>query len=952
MSSVDLTLEHSSTASKKISTFGPFTLLPSERLLKHGQESVAIGSRALDLLIVLVERAGEVVSKRELLTRVWPGVVVTDGSLRFHITGLRKALGDAKQGVRYIENVSGRGYSFVAPLTTHGQLPSALDLRPNQTVERLPTTVPPALGRIVGREEVVHTLASLLRSRRFVSIVGAGGVGKTTVALSVAHVLAADFQQQAYFVDLASVADPSFVVHTVVAALAAQIQDPDMEAGLMNWLRERKTLIVLDNCEHVIDASAALAQRMYVAAPSAYILTTSREALRSEDEQVHLLLPLRLPPLGEVTAQQALACPAVQLFMERAFASGYRGDLTDQDAPLVVEICRRLDGIALAIELAASHVGAHGLAGTVKLLNSRFGMLWRGRRCSLPRHQTLQAMLDWSYKLLTESERCVLDRLSVFLGPFTLDAACAVVSDPGLVSMEVEVALANLIDTSLVSVSVNCGIIQYHLADTTRSYASGKLLQSGEANAVARRHAEYYSDSPTMHPSLENMSAMRPHLGNIRAALDWSFGLSGDIGIGIRLAKRAVPFFLTLSMLIECQRWSRTALAALPSDVGHTACELMLCEALASSMIFTLGQGGDAEAVLDRGLAIAERLDEPSRQLSLLVGLHTYRTRLGQFARALSAAQRGMIVAKQIDDPAALAIAEWMRGCAFHHMGDQAAAQVHCEAGFIQATLSERPSFNAFGHDQRTRAMLTLARVLWLRGCPDRSERVARDAIMLAEQSDNPVNLCISLMTSAPTVWRGDLDTATKRADRLIGLATANQLGPYLCCGLEIQGEIAIARGDGPLALRLLDRCLELSRIERYHRDTAACYRAIAQAHMLCGDVEAAIRSVDTAFRWVANTGHVRELPDIFRVNAATLLAVPSARYAEAEAALTQSLKEAARQGALALELKAAIELARLLKLQGRPDDARYLLDPIYQRFDEGFATADLVAARALLEEH
>jgi DNA-binding winged helix-turn-helix (wHTH) protein len=365
--------------SQDVLSFGAFDLFAPERLLKKADEPIPLGGRALDILIALAERAGEVVTHKELIERVWPDVNVEEANLRVHISAIRKALGDGRDGARYISSVAGRGYCFVAPIKH--SLTEQCALPPGITDTEGLKKLPPRLSRMVGREDTVRTLSAELMLRRFVSIVGPGGIGKTTVAVSVAHKLLTGFEGAVFFVDLSLLANPKLVPEAVASTLGFTGQGHDPIGSLLAFVSEKKVLLILDNCEHVIDTAAALAECVVSQAPQAHVLATSREALRVRGEYVHLLHSLEGPPDDDgLTATEALAYPAAELFMERATASGYTSDLTDLDARIVARICRKLDGIALAIELVASHVGSLGIRGTAELLDSRFGLLWQGRR--------------------------------------------------------------------------------------------------------------------------------------------------------------------------------------------------------------------------------------------------------------------------------------------------------------------------------------------------------------------------------------------------------------------------------------------------------------------------------------------------------------------------------------------------------------------------------------------
>jgi len=473
-------------------SFGPFRLFPAKRLLLQGNTPVRLGSRAFDILIALVEHAGEVVSKDQLMARVWPNTFVEEGNLKFQVSGLRRTLGDGHGGNRYLVTTPGRGYSFVAPLRLAAELtPAPLQVAISSRSHNLPAL----LTRLIGRADDVGKLAAQLPQQRLITIVGPGGIGKTTVALDVAEGLLAAYKDGVWLIDLAPLADPRLVPSALAAVLGLAVRSENPLPSLTASLRDKNMLLVLDNCEHVIEAAAAFAVGILRGASGVHILATSREPLRAEGERVYRLPPLPTPPASaRLTAAEALGFPAVQLFVERVGASLDEFELSDADVPIVADICQKLDGIPLAIEFAAARVEAFGIRGVAAHLDDRLGFLTNGRRTSLPRHRTLSATLDWSYDLLTEIEQRVLCRLAIFVGGFTLQAAAAVAADATHPEIEIIGQVAELVAKSLVAADVGDAEPRLRLLEITRAYAVNKLAESSEGEALARRHAEYYRD--------------------------------------------------------------------------------------------------------------------------------------------------------------------------------------------------------------------------------------------------------------------------------------------------------------------------------------------------------------------------------------------------------------------------------------------------------------------------
>src|ERR1700682_4660883 len=467
--------------------FGPFELSSRERVLRRDGVVLPLGSRALDILIYLAGRPGEVITKQELIDHVWPDVTVEEGSIRVHVAAIRKALGDGQFGTRYIANIKGRGYSFVGNVASRAAGTESGNARFRRQ-GRL--SLRPIM--MIGRELVVSEVSDKLRDERFVTLLGPGGIGKTTIALAVGRAVAEEFGGKVHFVDLESLTDPRHVAGAVATSLGLALKSKDPGLELVDLVRSRKLLIILDSCEHVIEAVASLAEQLNRQTEEIHVLTTSRELLKVEGEHCYRVLPLDYPPDGsEQTANAVLRYPAAQLFVQRVAARAGSSVLTNEEAPFVAEMCRKLDGLPLAIELVAGQVAALGIKNTVARLVSRLELLRLRHRTAVPRHRTLKATLDWSYNLLSDGERIVLRRIAPFVGHFTLEGARYVAGELDAGAGEIFDAIAGLVEKSLMATRTDEAQAQYRLLDTTRAYALEKLEEHAEVDIVLRRHAEY-----------------------------------------------------------------------------------------------------------------------------------------------------------------------------------------------------------------------------------------------------------------------------------------------------------------------------------------------------------------------------------------------------------------------------------------------------------------------------
>lgn len=939
----------------EIISFGPFNLFVNERLLTRDGFTLQLSARAFDILFVLVSRPNQAIGKKELMDQVWPDVTVSEGSLRFHVAALRKALGDGKNGARYITTLAGRGYSFVAQVLRSG----------GQAKEQLPATanfpnanLPSRLLRMVGRSDTILIVTSQLLIARFVSIVSAGGVGKTTVAVAVGHELLEEFTGAVVFVDLGALSDPNLVVTSLAAMLGLTIQSQDAMPSLIAYLRDKRILLILDTCEHLIEAVAALAAQIFRDAPQIYILATSREALRVEGEHVYKLDPLACPPDDlTLTAGNALKFAAVQLFAERAAASGDRLDLTDADATIVAAICRKLDGVALAIELAAGRVGTYGLEQTATLLENRLNLLWQGQRGAPHRQKTLQATLDWSYGLLSETERLVLRHLAIFVAYFTIDGALAVVTSPFIDQEVVFGAIDSLVAKSMVATRSIGAMIRYRLLDTTRAYALEINLEDAERTALAERHATYYwrwlEQVGADWTTLSNAEERAPYLAglhNVRSALEWSFGDKGNAKLGVGLASAAAHVFLAMSLPTECHRWSERAIQRLDHASQGGQSEMLLQTALGMSVMFTRGMGDAARTAFNRGLAIADERGDAFNQLQVLGPLYMFHFRTGDYQTALKLAERTISIAKTIEDPAGAALAHSLLGITHHKMGELANARFQLEAALQRGKGSLGISAIHLGFDQYKWANAALARILWMQGHPVQASARARENVEAAASVGHPVTLSIVLNWAISVFfWNGDLESAEAYADWFISLAESHSLGPYLALGRGHKGELAIRRGDPKAGVEIVRGCLNDLHLARYELSTTAFTNVLVQGLAALGEFTEGISLIDYAIRQVEENKDFTYLPDLLRVKGRLLRSMPRARIDEAEMCFVRSLELSRHQGALAWELRAAIDLAALRAAQGQADNARAILLPIFEQFTEGFDTEDLKTAAHLL---
>jgi predicted ATPase/DNA-binding winged helix-turn-helix (wHTH) protein len=553
--------------------FGPFRLEVARReLLAHGVP-VALGQRAFDVLLTLVSRHGQLVTKDELMAEVWPGIVVEENNLQVHVSALRKMLGAAGDGERYLLTVAGRGYRFVAPVERPGapaiETAAAAKQAAGAPTAPAASNLPQQPMALIGREADLADLKARLSTHRLVTLTGSGGVGKTRLAIEAGSGLLDSYPDGVWLAELAPLGDAQLVTAIIADVLGVSLGGSTAAVdALVAALKSKHLLLIVDNCEHVIAEVARVAQTLILSCPRLSILASSRERLAIPGECV-----VRVPSLPAPEASTALTgasagdYAAVRLFVERAGALGLGFALTDSNATTVGSVCRRLDGIPLAIELAVPRLKVLSVQQLDRGLDERFRLLTGGSRTALPRQQTLHALIDWSYGLLDPAEKSLLEQLSVFVGSATLDSISGVIAGAGARPEQTGDLLLSLVEKSLVLADPSGTETRYRLLESTRHYACDKLAQA-VAHDMRRRHAEHYAArfaeataAWETTPTQQWIGRYEADIDNLRGALEWAFAPGGDVAVGLDLVGQSHVTWAELGLMLEHRRWVHSALA-------------------------------------------------------------------------------------------------------------------------------------------------------------------------------------------------------------------------------------------------------------------------------------------------------------------------------------------------------------------------------------------------------
>jgi predicted ATPase/DNA-binding winged helix-turn-helix (wHTH) protein len=913
---------------------------PATRTLVLGSRELKLGSRAGAILHAFLSRPGEILTNAELFAAAWPSTHVEEGNLRVTINALRRALQDASANLRLIDNVVGQGYRFTANVE---RLDSWSELGPKASNDGAPisSSLPLPLSRIVGRAGDIGDILGLLTRQRLVSVVGPGGTGKTTVALAVAHRFQEGMDAPACFVDLATISEAAMVPHVVAATLNVSLESDRPIGSLVDFLCRKDLLIVLDNCEHVIATAAELAEAILGGAPNVKLLATSHEPLSAQGEWLFKLQPLGFPSdVEELTMETVLEYPAIELFVERAMSCNQNWLMGERDLPAIAEICRRLDGIPLAIEIAAARTETLGVSELAERLEDRLKVLAVVRRTSVQRHQTIRKMLDWSYELLADAERVLLRRLSIFAGNFSLEAAVMVAGDEYLNPFAVREGVASLVRKSLLHPSSRAGTIAYRLLESTRLYALEKLGEVDESLRVKRLHLDYVTDvlrraehewQNTRRASW--LEAYEPIIGDARQALAWAFSENGETAPGVVLSALLVPLGLQMGLVDEF----RTHVERAIQNARELAPPELLAEMRLNLVYGILNQNqvrpvSFNEAGLVRAAHLANKIGDDRFRIEPHMVSAAFNLGMGNYAVALEHIEQAMELAERVDDDIAKLGVRRVLAQISHFSGQ------HTRAAELAKLVLQHPVVNipvAYGSvqvDRRVSMRIVLARTLWLEGKGDRALAVIDDAIELSKE-DGPMALCQVLALAACPIllWRGENEHALERTMTLLDAASRYTLGHWHSWGKMFHAIIQNrTTGDASSVAGLVA--------------PQGSLQQETMATLLCPIQQAAYGASERIIErsWCT--------PELLRVDAELILESNPNDTLAAEKLLQKSLEIARQQQAVAWELRSATVLARVWMSGGRDNEAKALLSSVRERIAEGQGTSDVSVADKVLQ--
>lgn len=921
--------------------FGPFRLSLSERALWAGNDRLDIGSRAFDILALLASQPGEVISHKQFQESVWPDTVVEDGNLRVHIARIRKALGSVSADKDFIQSVAGLGYQFVGHVAFDDGVPVGSAFG---TVE--PATSNDDFDRALGRRGDINAVLSLVKTHALVTVTGPGGVGKTTVCAATLRAYGESNPDSTAFVDLSSVEQGHHVETAVASALNLNaIRTTPLDA-VIDALKKHELLLALDCCEQVIEGVMTFVVAVIDACPGVRILTTSRQPLRLPGEQVFELAPLPVPEDAEASMPaSARTFASVRLFIERATSADSRFDYSDADLPIIAGICRKMDGLPLAIELAASRVTAFSLKALADELDDRLSLLVNGRRTAAPRHQALRTTIDWSYRLLSEREQQMMCRLSIYRGAFTMSKVLAVnqmdAEDSALTAM-----IQALCEKSLLLPVEDPLQPSFRMLDSIRAFCLEKLVESAEYASIADMHLAYFTDVYTrpfpldstaqyLHPQAYNRRA----LDDVRGALRWALTRPGTKELDLFWA--SAPIFFMLGLVTEHRTWLDQAVRSqtvTTRDNADTRYRLLMALGLADFLTQNIHES-EGPLASDQAYQITLQFPDTLREVTALAGVTVAGVIAGDYKRASRAVrefrQRVDKLPRQRPHYHNLtAIVAAQTGELAKALRNTGLAASTYRKLFAEDLPLEPSEYDTYHHNTLVQALES--RILWQMGRFDDATVAARESVSFAVSLGKPLTLCFAIATGACPVacWSGDLAELKRLVGLLEQVATDMSLVLYkdqirygYALALRAGGFDDHADIPSEQMERLAPPTQELlGTISRHHLTPLAIKRALS------GEAGAAA-------------------PEILRNLGENAAADGVTDITYAQELFRRSINLSQKNHSQAWELRATTSLARSLASSGGRTEACELLHAVVERQVQGLSFPDVVAARAVLDD-
>ena len=913
--------------------FGPFELIPDRNILISDGVPVPLGSRATKILSILVRQAGQVVTGQDLLEEVWPDTPVVESNLRVHLANIRKHLVAATGETNAILTIPGQGYQFNLRVEAHR----------TTSHQRSRSNLPQLWTELIGREAILQDLTRGVSTHRFITLVGSGGIGKTSVAIALGQKASSTFEDGAVFVDFTTLTLQPMLINRLAGALRLPMSSGRLETSVLDSLQARNTLLIFDNCEHVLEGSAYLVELILRACPGVHILATSREPLEGESEQVIHLPGLEYPPVDRMplTAQEAIKYPAIQLFVDRAVASQSWFVLRDEDVPSLARLCDRLGGIPLAVELAAARIDLFDLKELTQQLDRSLHVLTRGLRTAQERHKTLRATLDWSFGLLNDRERTLLSRLGVFQSAFDREGAAAVVADNAITQASILDGITSLAAKSLIVTSREGQTPIYRLLESTRQYALEKLGDRPETNVLRRHHAEYLRDlARKLAPqngfvTPGGLDRYRRLVDEVRAAINWAFSSEGDPTLGTELAVASAYIWYQVSLLGEYTDIANRALEGMRGTPGSDKAELELLLAKAVGIFDTLGAVPELRSSALRALDLARQLGDNVGIAWALSILWRYHHGSGEYEDSLMVTEQLKVQADAGHDGTDLYSRLAMLSLLYLGRLDAAKKRATEASQFVKGKeLSLR---GAYDYDTNAFIKSSMARIYWLQGFPEQASAFADESVELALEARHSTGVCFALAMAgcAVKLWNSEFSTAERNIALMLDYSRAAN-------SMYWQSYVEVFRSGLP---GVIDTCTARERQDlgyrshwdpRHWENFSVLRPGYAPAQILK-------RAKFDRCWWCA--------PEVLRLEAERIAADPHRPdKLVAEELLKQALSIAEEQGARSWRLRILTSMVRLWQDDPRSRKLLGLLDATLTEFTEGFASPDLRAAVALLE--